>query len=119
MKLFIVALMLLTASLSAGLAPRKMHNEQKHAYAHKIEIKDVDTQTHHIAYYAQGRVVTVMSGPAYGLQWIENEAGEVTAYADKNYWHDHSFTHKYAGAKIHSFTTKSGSHGQSITYYKH
>jgi hypothetical protein len=119
MKLFIFALLLLTANLSAGLAPRKIHNEQKHAYAHKIEIKDVDTQSHHIAYYAQGRVVTVLSGPAHGLQWIENEAGEVTAYADKLYWHGHSFTAKYAGAKIHSYTTHSGKHGQTITYYKH
>jgi hypothetical protein len=119
MKLFIFALLLLTSSLSAGLAPRKMHNEHKSAYAHKVEIQDVEAETRHIAHYAEGTVITVLSGPAHGLQWIVDSDGEVTAYADNVKWHDHSFTHHYPGAKVHSYTTSKGQHGQTITYYKH
>lgn len=118
MKLFIFAFLVLTASLSAGLAPRKIHNEHKHSYAHKVEIVDIETQTHHIAYYSNGRVLTIISGPACGLQWVEDEEGKVSGYADKVSWHGNSFTHKYQGAKINSYVKKDGSHGQKITYYK-
>lgn len=119
MKILLALFLCLSFSLSAGLAPRKLHNEQKHAYAHKIEIVDVESETQHIAHYAEGRVVTIISGPSYGLQWIEDAKGDVTAYADKVMWHSHSFTHKYPGAKIHSYNLHNSAHGQTITYYNH
>lgn len=118
MKLFVFTFLLLTASLSAGLAPRKMHNEQHHSYAHKIEIKDIDGDSHHVAYHANGIVYTVLSGPSYGTQWMEDKEGNMTHFSDKVAWHDHSFTHYYPGAKVRSYKSH-GAHGQTITYHHH
>lgn len=115
--LLALTLCLFCLSSEAALAPRAMHNTKRMACAHQIEIFDANGETQHIAYYEDGSVITILSGPDAGFQWFE-ENGHITAVADKVKWHSHSFTHRYNGAKVHTYTKHGKLHGQKIIYDK-
>jgi len=121
MKLFFslfAFLVVMSAQLPAGLAPMAALNEKKVAFAHNVCVCEKDDTMLHIASYPNGKILTVLSGPDVGYQWIE----ENEVFKDHSFdveWHNHSFTHKYTGGKVVSYTKDHGKlRGQKIVYYK-